>query len=95
MQTVNSTGKVIGALFLGTLVGATIGVLFAPNKCSKTRRRLISGAKNWAEDLQEKMKEEATALRKKAEELESLAEEKMADMTASAKLKVEQLLNHS
>lgn len=48
MENSNSTGKVIGALMIGTLVGAAIGVLFAPHKGSKTRHNISNGAKDLA-----------------------------------------------
>ncbi|MDZ4757933.1 MAG: YtxH domain-containing protein [Bacteroidota bacterium] len=85
----NTTGKVIGALVVGTIVGAAIGVLFAPDKGSKTRGKIATGAKDLAEDLKEKMIDEAKALRKKAAHLESMAEDKLHDLAHSVKQKVD------
>ncbi len=91
MENSNNTGKVIGAVVIGALVGAALGILFAPDKGSKTRAKLIGGAKDLADDFQEKMKEEIAALRDKATELEKLAENKMNDLASDLKHKAENL----
>ena len=93
METSNNTFKVIGALFVGALVGATIGVLFAPEKGSKTRKKLIGGAKDLAEDLKNKVNDEIDALKNKAQELEEMAEEKLSSLKNGVKEKADTLLN--
>ena len=95
MENSNNTGKVIGALVIGALVGAALGVLFAPDKGSKTRGKLMGGAKDLAEDLQKKMREEISALRGKAQELENLAENKLDEIANKVKQKADSLRNHS
>lgn len=81
MENSNVTGKVIGAIMIGTLLGATIGLLFAPYKGSRTRNRIARKSK----DLANRMKEEASSLLSKAEELEKIAEKKLKNATAKAK----------
>ena len=90
MDNLEATGKVIGALVIGAIAGAALGILFAPDKGSATRNKISGGAKNLADDLKQKMKDEAAALRKKAEDLEEMAKEKMDDLADNFKHKTEE-----
>lgn len=88
-------GKIIGAMTLGAITGAAIGVLFAPNKGSKTRKKIATGAKDTVEDIRKKMDSEAKSLRKKAKDLKGLALDKMDDMANQVIKKAEALKNHN
>lgn len=88
-------GKILGAMTLGALTGAAIGVLFAPNKGSKTRKKIATGAKDTVEDIRKKMDNEAKSLRKKAKDLKGLALDKMDEMANQVIKKAEALKNHN
>lgn len=53
MEDSNNSAKLIGALIAGAAIGALLGVLFAPDKGSETRKKV----KDHAGDLADKFKD--------------------------------------
>ena len=49
-----NSGKVLLGILAGVATGALLGVLFAPGKGSRTRRRIKMKGENYAEGLKEK-----------------------------------------
>ncbi|MEI6264572.1 MAG: YtxH domain-containing protein [Sphingobacteriia bacterium] len=85
MENSNDTVKIVGSMLLGSLVGAAIGVLFAPHKGSKTRRMLMNGAEDISDEIKSAIKDELHELRVKADELENMASQKISNLSNSFK----------
>jgi gas vesicle protein len=94
MENFNGTGRLVGALVVGALAGAALGILFAPEKGSRTRSNIMDGAKDLADDIKRKMKNEAAELRKKAEDLEEQAKDKVEEEINSVKHKTAEATNN-
>lgn len=80
MEDSMGTVKVITALAVGALIGAGIGILLAPDKGSRTRRRIMNSAQDLADDLKDKISDEAKILRKKANHVVHDASAKVEDL---------------
>lgn len=50
-----SSGKVVLGMLAGLAAGAVLGILFAPEKGSKTRRKILDKGEDYADDIKEKM----------------------------------------
>jgi gas vesicle protein len=55
MENSKTAGLLIGGLILGAAIGATLGILFAPDKGSVTRKKLCDKSKGLKDSLKEKI----------------------------------------
>ncbi|MBA3681240.1 MAG: YtxH domain-containing protein [Bacteroidetes bacterium] len=46
----------LGLLLLGAAVGAAVGILMAPDKGTKTRKKIFEGAEGLTEELKDKIR---------------------------------------
>ena len=76
-----SSGKVVLALLAGVAAGAVLGILFAPEKGSETRKKL-SGKGN---DLKESMKEQFNQFLDDISEKYENVKEEDADLSDNGK----------
>lgn len=89
MEQNNKKDHFLLGLLLGAAVGGIVGILYAPNEGSKTRRKLSYQLKN----LQNKLKQYLQELKEGKEEHVNLARTKGEQVINDAKEKAEKLLN--
>jgi gas vesicle protein len=61
----NNTGNTIIAILVGATIGAGLGILFAPDKGSKTREKIKDGFDDVKNNLNDKLHEVTEKLRSK------------------------------
>ncbi len=77
MEDSSSTGKVVGALLIGAAIGATLGILFAPDKGSETRRKISAKGTDLNDNFKEKINEFFSELQNKFETIKENTQESM------------------
>lgn len=70
-----STGKTLLGVLAGIAAGATLGILFAPHKGSKTRKKIIDKGDDYAEELKRKFDDFCHVLNNKLEMVQDETED--------------------
>ncbi len=65
----------------GAAIGATLGILLAPERGSETRKKILSRAQDLADDVTEAAKEKYNELIHRKDGLMAEAEEELSSMT--------------
>jgi gas vesicle protein len=68
-----SSGKVFLGLLAGVAAGALLGVLFAPDKGSVTRKKILKKGEDYAEGIKDKVDDFLDAINEKVEEVKEEA----------------------
>jgi gas vesicle protein len=87
MGNASNTGKVIGAIFLGAAIGGALGILFAPDKGTETRKKISKKG----HDLTDAVKEKFDAIVDKFKKEVADVQEQADEFAANGKSAIEKL----
>lgn len=95
MDNNKNSAQVVGAMLIGIVVGAVAGILMAPEKGTKTRRKIMQSAQDATDSIKHSIQDQFNALRSEAEELSGTAKAKADEMSQSVRQKAESMRNSS
>ncbi len=88
----SNTGQTLIALLTGAAIGAGLGILYAPDKGSKTREKLSKEAQKAQKKLNKQIRETSHTLSEKAQQAKYSFEQKLNDTLSSASYKADDIL---
>ena len=71
----NNAGKLLGAIFLGAAVGGALGILFAPDKGSETRKKISTKGNDLTDAVKDKFGKIVDKFKKEVEAIKDQATE--------------------
>lgn len=89
----NNTGNSVLALLVGAAIGAGVGILFAPDKGSKTREKIKEDFDDVKDNFKHKFEDVTHQLRKKFEGSKHDLEDTYEEMVSNVSYKTEELIN--
>jgi gas vesicle protein len=84
----NTSGKILVAVAAGIAAGAVLGILFAPDKGSETRRKISEQGKKMADGIKVKINKGKEKFNDLKEEFEQKKNEKAGEFAWGAELKI-------
>jgi gas vesicle protein len=80
-----SSGKIALGALAGVAIGSIIGILFAPEKGIRTRRKILDKSEDYVEDLKEKLRDYLDEMKNKYSHSLENAEELLSRETMTQK----------
>jgi gas vesicle protein len=75
----NNTGKIVVAAAAGVVVGAILGILFAPEKGSETRKKMTDEGRKLYDDVKDKFRKGKEKFSDLKEDIEQKIKEKAGE----------------
>ena len=75
----NTSGKILAAVAAGIAAGAVLGILFAPDKGSETRRKINEKGKKFADDVKDKFQKGKDKFNDMKEDIKQSVKEKVEE----------------
>lgn len=89
----NNTGNTVLAILVGTVIGATLGILFAPDKGSKTREKLKDGIDAAQNDLKQKLQKASKEISNQFSNAQFDLEESYEEIVSNMSHKTEEVIS--
>lgn len=88
----NSTGNTLLALLTGAAIGAGIGILFAPDKGTATRKKIKDNFDHSKDELLQKMNDLIGEAKSKVEPMVQSFEDEIENMVSKSSYKAEEVI---
>ena len=91
-MTSNDTGAVLLALLTGAAIGAGAGILYAPDKGSKTRKKIKKNVRDAKQDISLRVQRASEELNHSAKERKQLFEQQLEESISNMSYKAEDII---
>lgn len=88
----NDSGSVLLALLTGAAIGAGVGILYAPDKGSKTRKKIKKKAKEASDDIGDRLSKATEELTKTAQSQKEDFERKLDESISNMSYKADDII---
>ena len=89
----SKVGSTLVALVVGAAIGASVGILFAPDEGKKTRKRIRKSLEGVSDNLKDKLTHLNENLREKKLKLKGTLEDNVGRLLSKSSYKAEEIIN--